>query len=73
MFFKICIYHFKHAHIFYISGVMTKCVSRWYNRTGWLGVKRQVTYLLTYSFSEDPIPQLFCSDATTVQISAEER
>ena len=37
-----------------------KCVSRWYNRTGWLGVKHQVTYLLTYlltySFSKDPVP-----------------
>ena len=26
---------------------MTKCVSPWYNRTGWLGVKHQFTYLLT--------------------------
>ena len=25
-----------------------RCVSPWYNRTGWLGVKRQLTYLLTY-------------------------
>ena len=23
-----------------------KCVSPWYNRTGWLGVKHQLTYLL---------------------------
>ena len=27
---------------------MTTCVSPWYNRTGWLGVKHQVTYLITY-------------------------
>ena len=26
---------------------MTKCVSPWYNRTGWLGVKHQFTDLLT--------------------------
>ena len=26
---------------------MTKCVSPWYNRTGWLGVKHQLTYLRT--------------------------
>ena len=25
-----------------------RCVSPWYNRTGWLGVKHQLTYLLTY-------------------------
>ena len=24
---------------------MTKCVSPWYNHTGWLGVKHQFTYL----------------------------
>ena len=24
-----------------------RCVSPWYNRTGWLGVKHQLTYLLT--------------------------
>ena len=26
--------------------VLTECVSSWYNRTGWLGVKHQVTYHL---------------------------
>ena len=26
-----------------------RCVSPWYNHTGWLGVKHQLTYLLTYS------------------------
>ena len=25
---------------------MTKCVSPWYNHTGWLGVNHQFTYLL---------------------------
>ena len=29
--------------------MMTKCVSPWYNCTGWLGVKHQFTYLLTTS------------------------
>ena len=28
---------------------MTKCVLPWYNRTGWLGVNKDLfTYLLTY-------------------------
>ena len=27
--------------------MMTKCVSPWYNSIGWLGIKHQVTYLLT--------------------------
>ena len=27
---------------------MTKCISPRYNRTGWLGVKYQVTYLLWF-------------------------
>ena len=26
--------------------VLTECVSSWYNRTGWLGIKHQVTYRL---------------------------
>ena len=66
-----------------------KYVSRWYNGTGWLGVKHQLTYLLTYLLTPSlKIPfragtlekrphqcfvwQLVCSDATSVQISAEE-
>ena len=32
------------------SYMMTKCVSPWYNRTGWLGVKHQITYLHTCYF-----------------------
>ena len=27
---------------------MTKCVSPWYNHPGWLGIKHQFTYLLTF-------------------------
>ena len=30
----------------WINCVLTKCVSPWYNCTGWLGVKHQVNYLL---------------------------
>ena len=28
-----------------------RCVSPWYNRTGWLGVKHQLIYLITYSYT----------------------
>ena len=31
---------------------MTKCVLPWYNRTGWLGVKHQFTYLFPDGFHQ---------------------
>ena len=33
----------------------TFITSPWYNCTGWLGVKHQLTYLLTYSFITQPV------------------
>ena len=31
--------------------VLTKCLSPWYNLSGWMDIKHQVTYLLTYCSS----------------------
>ena len=33
---------------FYVYCVLTICVSPWYNRTGWLGIKHQVTYITMF-------------------------
>ena len=37
----------------------TLSVSPWYNRTGWLGVKHQLTYLLCQFYTEDCLAQKF--------------
>ena len=38
------------THSLQIFGVIPLVKSPWYSRTGWLGVKHQVTYFLTYPF-----------------------
>ena len=37
-----------HCCLAYFICVLTQCVSPWCNRTGWLGVTKLLTYLLTY-------------------------
>ena len=45
----LSLYQFYHVHIFRVYCVLTKCVSPWYNLTGWLGVKHLVAYLLIWN------------------------
>ena len=47
-----------HVHICNVYCVLTKCVLPWYDHTGWLGIKRQVTYLLTPSLWSKVTSQL---------------
>ena len=47
IFWVFLFFYFKHGHIFNRYYVSTKCVTPSDNRNGWLGVKHQITYLLT--------------------------
>ena len=38
-----------------VCGTLTFPISPWYNRSSWLGVKHQLTYLLTFPISLSPI------------------
>ena len=48
-FFNLNTYEFLTWTYFNRYCVSTKCVTPWDNRNGWLGVKHQINYLLTYS------------------------
>ena len=46
----VCVFLNSYLSCIQHEYVMTECVSPWYNRTGWLGVNHQLTYLLTLLF-----------------------